>query len=159
MSVETYYAPFKNWLLYINPAYTKIYYPDNILRTAGSGTTEIELADNQLPATPIVSGKAGIRFTNEFMDISLNGEFIGKRYGDATNIEEIPSYFLLNSNLRFFNYSNSFFKHLEGSLELKNILNEKYISVINVNDDSSNGEASYLTGFPRTLIVSINITF
>lgn len=159
LNIETYYAPFKNWLLYINPAYTKIYYPDNILRTTGSGTTEIELADNQLPATPIVSGKAGIRFTNEFMDISLNGEFIGKRYGDATNIEEIPSYFLLNSNLRFFNYSYSFFKHLEGSLELKNILNEKYISVINVNDDSSNGEASYLTGFPRTLIVSINIIF
>lgn len=153
-SAETYLQPAPHVMLYVNPAYTRIYFTQNILRKSEGGAQKIEIENNQIPATPVFSGKAGITYTNTNFDISLNALYEGDRFGDATNIEKIPNYFLLNGSLKFYIENIRFVKRVELSAEIKNILNRKYISIINVSDDSANGQATYLTGFPRSFIVN-----
>lgn len=155
ISAETYIPVSENWLIYINPAYMRLYFTQNIKRIGETGIYDLDFECNQLPGTPVFTVKSGIRFKNRFLDCALKGEYMGERFGDATNIEKISDYFLLHFTVGFHKDSIKFIKRFELSAEINNILNTKFISLINVNDDSVNGQASYLTGYPRSILFTL----
>ena len=44
-------------------------------------------------------------------------------------------------------------------IEIKNIANRKYVGIINTNDENQGNAASYLTGFPRTVVGTLGFNF
>ena len=53
--------------------------------------------------------------------INLRGEYVGKRYQNSENTEELGEYFLAHVKL-----SKTFYKHFKGFLSIENIFNTKY---------------------------------
>ncbi|MCB0473891.1 MAG: TonB-dependent receptor, partial [Flavobacteriaceae bacterium] len=76
---------------------------------------------------------------------------------DATHIESVPEYLVLDCSLGYKKVFSQFIKMASLSLEIKNLTDKKYTGIIDVSDDSQNGQAAYYTGFPRTVVTSLKI--
>ncbi len=157
--VETYLYPFRNLTIYINPAYSIMFYNENLKKLIGSDVREISIKGKQTPATPIWSAKSGILYTHGFLMAAARVNYTGKRFGDATNLEKIPRFTVVDLSLQFKKGNILFTKELAISCEVKNLFNKKYIGMISVSDDSMAGKAAYYAGAPRTIVAAAKISF
>jgi iron complex outermembrane recepter protein len=85
--------------------------------------------------------------------------YVGERFGDAEHKQRIGDTFLADLML---NYNKKDFlkaKTLRASLELQNIFDKEYASVVNASDDTRAGSASYLVGAPFTALLKVSMEF
>ncbi len=153
--VECYLFPIEKLMIYLNPTYNVMHYDKELYRSSGS----LGIKGNQVPATPKIALKTGGVYSVRGLDIATRVKYIGTRYGDATNEEEIKGYTLVDASIRY-NFKNLWkIKKLGVGIELKNIFNEHYIGGIDVSDDSKQGNASYYAGVPFTAVGSLGLKF
>jgi iron complex outermembrane recepter protein len=153
--LECYIFPVEKLMLYVNPAYNIMRYDEELYRSSESLDVKGKLA----PASPKLVFKTGAVYSFKNIDFAGKVKYIGTRYGDATNIEEIPGYTLVDASVKYTMKNLWKVKALSMGLELKNIFNKHYIGGIDVSDDSTQGSASYYAGAPFTAMGSLNLKF
>ncbi len=136
--------------IYANPSFMRFKYDDNILSASTKG--------NQVVDVPKWMLNSGVIYEQNSFLLSPNARYVGSRYADATNGVKIDGRWLfdIKGGYRFKNfYAKS---DLALSMELQNIFNKKYISVINPADDLLGG-ATYYSGSPRAFYMSASLSF
>jgi iron complex outermembrane receptor protein len=157
--LECYIFPVDKLMIYFNPTYAKMSYDEDLYRKTNDGSEGIGIKGNQSPATPLFSLKTGGTYSFKSIDISTKVKYIGTRYGDATNVEEISGYSLVDASINYRKNNVWKIKEVRIGIECKNIFNTKYIGSIDVSDDSMQGSASYFAGIPFTAIGSVGLKF
>lgn len=157
--MECYIFPFEKLMLFVNPTYVSMSYDENLIRKTSDSYDAIDIEGNQSPATPKFSLKTGVLYSIKNIDISAKVKYIGERFGDATNLEKIDAYTLVDASIKYNKKNLWKTKELSIGLEFKNILNEKYIGRIDVSDDSVQGSAMYYSGVPFTAVGCLNLKF
>jgi iron complex outermembrane receptor protein len=85
--------------------------------------------------------------------------YLGTRYGDAEHNEKIDDYVVADLKMGYTFTNLSFVDKLRLSLELTNLFDREYVSVINASDDSRAGSASYYAGAPFTALMTVSFDF
>lgn len=153
--VECYIFPVDKLMIYVNPAYNMMRYGEELYRNSES----LDMKGKQSPATPKLVFKTGAVYSLKNIDFAGKVKYIGMRYGDATNVEEIPGYTLVDASVKYTIKDLWKVKALSMGIELKNILNRHYIGGIDVSDDSVQGNASYYAGVPFTAMGNLSFKF
>ena len=141
--------------IFLNPTFTSLTY-DGDMTYQGS-----RLASNgkQVVDTPEWMLKSGIILKLGDFEISPKVRVIGERYGDVEHQEKIDPYAVADLAISYTKKNILNLAQLKVSLELSNITNEKYVSVINSFDDTRAGTTSYYQGAPFSAIGSVALTF
>lgn len=157
LELETYFNFYKNWVYFLHPSYTKMTYDENMSFVRGGNIETILIKDNQLPATPSEMVKTGIMYNKNGLSFNAAMTYTGERFGDATNIEKVSDFTIFDAAIKYNTKFNKTISSLSFGLEMKNVLDRKYIGIVSAWDDGQNGSASYFFGAPRTIVGSISI--
>ncbi|MGQ9748295.1 TonB-dependent receptor [Desulfosoma sp.] len=155
LDVEANVFLMKNLTLFVNPSYTVLEYDKDI--TYQNKTFDVE--GEQVVDTPKIMMRAGMLYKFKDLELIPSVRFSGKRYGDIQHNEKIDSYAVVDFGARYQLTNFLFNNTLKISLDIYNLLNKRYVSLINVSDDSRGGAASYYAGSPFTAIVSATLEF
>lgn len=141
--------------LFINPTFTKFTYDEDI---SFQGSI-LDTKNRQIVDTPEITAKVGVIYSIYGFEFIPTLGYVGERYGDALGNEKIDAYWL--SDLKVTYKKDNLFKGttLKASLEINNIFDKQYVSVINASDDSRGGSASYYQGAPLNAIFSIALQY
>jgi iron complex outermembrane receptor protein len=151
--LETSFRPSKNLIVYFNPSYTEMSFDDDF-KTKGN---VLKIKGNQLPDTPNWVVKSGVIYTIADFEISPIVRWVDKRYGDATNKEEVDDYIIVDLGIKYSKEDFWWLRHASIGLELKNLFDEKYVGAIYATDTGTG--ADYYAGSPFTVICSISGKF
>ncbi|MEJ5348360.1 MAG: TonB-dependent receptor [Desulfosoma sp.] len=155
LDVETNVFLMKNLTLFINPTVTFMEYDEDINY---QGQT-YSVKGDQVVDTPKVMVRTGLLYSFKDLELIPSLRYSSERYGDIQHNEKIDGYMVVDFGARY-KIKNLFFDNtLNLSLDIYNIFNKKYISLINVSDDNRGGAASYYTGAPLTFVVSASLEF
>ncbi|AFL68095.1 TonB-dependent receptor [Sulfurospirillum barnesii] len=136
--------------LFINPTYTDFTYDEDIIGMKTKG--------KQLVDTPKWMARSGIIYKIGNFELVPMVRFLGERYGNATNTEKVEEAWLADFKA-IYTQKNFYEKStLKVSLELDNIFNKEYISVINASDYET-GTTTYSQGAPRSVMLSVGLKF
>jgi len=155
LDLETNFFLHDNLTLFVNPTYTVLEYDDDLTY---QGRT-LQTKDNQLVDTPKWMVRTGLIFNWNNLEVIPSVRYTGERYGDAEHQEKIDSYTLVDLSVNYILENVLSSKSIKLSLELNNILDKKYISVITASDDNRGGAASYYAGPPFSAIVKASFAF
>ena len=147
-----------SWLSFFGSAsYNRFRFDDNI-RTA-SGTT-VQSKGKQVADSPEWMGKAGLTARLADFYITPVVRYIGERYGDIENKESINDYEVVDLTLEYRKKKVWRFDELTASLNLLNLFDKRYISIIKNDQDISEALAtSYYPGAPFTVVGSVGVRF
>jgi iron complex outermembrane receptor protein len=151
--LETSFCPSKNLIVYFNPSYTDMSFDDNFETKGGV----LKIKGNQLPDTPKWVIKSGLIYTISDFEISPIVRWVDKRYGDATNKEEVDDYIIVDLGIKYSKEDFWWLRHASIGLELKNLFDEKYVGAIYATDTGTG--ADYYAGSPFTVICGISGKF
>ncbi len=144
-----------DWLsFYVNPTFSKLTYDGNI---SFSGK-ELPTDGKQVVDVPKWIVGSGLIVKLGDFEIVPSMRFVGKRYGDSDHDEAISSYSVFDLKLNYHKDKWAFFKSVSVSLEVDNIFNKKYVSIINAMDDAVSG-TTYGVGSPFFINGRITFTF
>jgi len=144
-----------DWLtFYLNPTYNHLTYDGNITYSGKTLSTD----GKQVVDVPRWTATSGLIFKYKDFEFIPQMRYIGKRYGDCEHKEEIASYAVFDLKLNYIKEKIGMLKTMKISLELDNIFNKKYVSVINAMDDAVSG-TTYSVGAPFTMRGSISFAF
>lgn len=136
--------------LFINPTYMHFTYDDNI---KGMATKDKQVVD-----TPKWMGRAGVIYKIGAFELVPMVRYLGERYGNAINTEEVGSAWLADFRATY-TLKNFYEKSpLKVSLEIDNLFGKEYISVINASDYET-GTSTYQQGAPRNVMLSVGVKF
>lgn len=136
--------------LFINPTYTHFTYDDNI---KGMATKDKYVLD-----TPKWMGRAGVIYKMGAFEFVPMVRYLGERYGNAINTEEVDSAWLADFRATY-TQKNFYEKStLKVSLEIDNLFGKEYISVINASDYET-GTSTYQQGAPRSVMLTMGVKF
>jgi len=107
---------------------------------------------------PRWSATSGLIIKYKDFEIIPQLRYIGKRYGNVEHKEKVASYQVFDLKLSYIKEKIGTLKTLKASIELDNIFDKKYVSVINAMDDAVSG-TTYYVGAPFTVKGSISFTF
>lgn len=155
---NSFFRFFQSLSLYFNTTYSQMSYQENFKVKPKQTTPTRDIKNNQIPALPKLSIKSGITYDFRNFTITSKIKYTGKRYGDATNEQEIDAHTLIDMQLSY-KPQISWFENFRTMIELKNLLNTKYISRIQSMDYSKSGDASYFAGSTRAGIVTVKAGF
>lgn len=157
--LETYFMPIKNMTIFFHPSYNRMSFDKNLELVVSGKKTVFELKGKQSPSVPMWMMKTGLMY--KLKDLSFNTilTYTGDRYADALGKFKVPSNTVIDASLNYELKDISFVKKMIFGIELKNILNTKYISMINTSDFSQNGEPTFNVGFPRTFVATMSLDF
>jgi iron complex outermembrane receptor protein len=119
-----------------------------------------DYSNNQLPGIPQQNIWAGLRLSTKYgIDFDFQYQYIGKQYLNDANTEEIQSYQLLNIQAVYLLDLKVIELQLSGGI--RNVLNEKYASMILVNAPSFGGSEPryYYPGLPRNYYINLSFIF
>ncbi len=114
---------------------------------------------NQVVDTPVWLLKTGLIFKYAGFEVVPMLRYVGERYGDVEHKESVDAYFLADLKISYTMKDISIINNPKLSLELQNIFNNKYISLINFSDDNRVGSTGYHTGAPFTAPGKISMAF
>lgn len=141
--------------LFVNPTYSHFTYDDDITYLGATMSTK----DNQIVDTPKWMARTGLIYKVGPFEIIPMARYLGERYGDATNNNKVESCWLFDGQI-VYTQKNFYDKaKLKVALEINNIFDKEYISVINASDDTMDGAASYYQGAPRTVMLTMGVHF
>lgn len=147
-----------SWLSFFGSAsYNRFRFDDNIRTAAG---TTVQSKGKQIADAPEWMGKAGL--TARLGDFSITPvvRYIGERYGDIENKERISDYEVVDLILEYRKKKVWEFDELTLSLNLLNLFDKRYISIIKNDQDISESLAtSYYPGAPFTVVGSVGVSF
>lgn len=136
--------------LFINPTYTDFTYDEDIIGMKTKG--------KQLVDTPKWMARSGVIYKIGNFELVPMVRFLGKRYGNATNTEKVEEAWLADFKA-IYTHKNFYEKStLKVSLELDNIFDKEYISVINASDYET-GTTTYSQGAPRSIMLNAGVKF
>jgi iron complex outermembrane recepter protein len=140
---------------FFNPSHTSFTYDE---RLTYAGAT-LDTKDKQVVDTPEWMIKSGLIFTYGDFEFVPMLRYIGKRYGDAENKEKIDGYTVADLKIGYNKKLHSVVDTLNISLELTNLFDKEYISLIDAVDDYLAGKRSYYVGGPFTALMSVSLKF
>lgn len=85
-------------------------------------------------------------------------KYLGRRYGDAEHDEKIPSYVVCDLSLSYEKEKFYGLKSFKVGVNIDNLFDKKYVSVINAMDDAVSG-TSYGAGAPFSVKAFISFSF
>ncbi len=144
-----------NLTCFINPTYNVLTYDDDLTYQGVTLNTE----GKQVVDTPEWMLKTGmiIKYRNfEFVPIL---RYVGTRYGDAEHKERVDDYVTMDLQLSYKLDKLPYGKSLKASLELYNLFDTKYVSLVNASDDSRAGSTGYYVGAPFTVLGKLSLAF
>jgi iron complex outermembrane receptor protein len=141
--------------VFFNPTYTSMTY-DNDLTFAGKTRST---KDNQVIDTPEWMLKTGLIWNWRQFEIVPMLRYIGARYVDAENNNEVDSAFVADLRTSWTMPDVLRSKEAKLSLELNNLFDKEYISSINGWDDSRNGQASFYQGAPFAAMLTFSLRY
>jgi iron complex outermembrane receptor protein len=157
--MECYIFPVNKLMLYLNPTFARMSYDEDLYRKTTDGFEGVGIKGKQAPTTPKFSLKTGGSYSIKNISFATKVKCIGARYGDASNVEEISGYTLIDASVNYCKKDLWKLKELCIGVEFKNIFNTRYVGSIDVSDDSLQGSASYYAGIPFTAIGNLNLKF
>lgn len=155
VEVETNIHITDNITFFVNPTYSILTYDDNLTY---QGYT-LNSKGKQVVDTPEWLVKSGLIFKYSGLEIVPMFRYVGERYGDAEHKENIGDYFLADLKIGYTMKNISIIESMKLSMELQNIFNTKYVSLINASDDSRAGSTSYYVGAPFTVVMKVSMEF
>ena len=141
--------------LFFNPSYTALTYDDDLLFQGAVRNTK----DKQVLDTPEWTVKTGLIYTCKDFEVIPMVRYLGTRYGDAEHTEKIDDYLVADLKIGYSFHHLSSVDELKLSLELTNLFDKEYVSVINAMDDSRTGRTSYYVGDPFTAMMTVSVNF
>ncbi len=138
----------ENFQVFSNFSFNKMEFTKDLNR----GGKIYKLNSKQFPDSPKYMFKTGIIYKINKFEIIPLFKYIGKRYGDALNIEQINPYSILNLQM------NYYLKFGKIGIEADNIFNHKYIGRIDTWDDAT-GNTTYYAASPFTLLLKFQAKF
>jgi iron complex outermembrane recepter protein len=141
--------------LFFNPSYTALTYDDDLIFQGVARNTK----DKQVLDTPEWTVKTGLIFTWKDFELIPMVRYLSTRYGDAEHNEKIDYYVVADLKMGYTFNHFSFVDKLRLSLELTNLFDKEYVSVVNASDDSRAGSASYYVGAPFTALMTVSFDF
>ena len=141
--------------LFVNPSFNSMKYDTNITY---QGAT-LNAKNNQVIDTPEWMVKSGLIFKYGGFEITPIVRYVGDRYGDVQHQEHVPDYFLADLEVAYTWKNVWIAKSMKLSLQLQNLFDNKYVSVINASDDSRAGSTSYYVGAPFSGYVKLSMEF
>jgi len=159
--LESYMEFAKGLVFFLNPSYNSVAYDSDIEMRQGTPSVKniIPIGGKQSPATPKIMIKTGLMYSCKGLNANVFLNHIGERFGDALNKERVADYTLFDSSISYKPSFNKVLKNMTLGIEMKNIANKKYVGIINANDESQGNSATYLTGFPRTIVGTLGFNF
>jgi len=111
--------------------------------------------------TPEWLVKAGIIYQAGNFEFMPMLRYLGTRYSDVEHKDkgEISSYTIVDFKVNYTMKEVFMAKTVKLSLELNNIFDEQYVSVINAFDDIRDGVATYYPGAPFSAMVNLSLEF
>jgi iron complex outermembrane receptor protein len=146
----------KDFNIFAVGSYNKYEFTKDIHVAANSVT---KAKGNQVPDVPVYEARVGA--TYRFCDFAFTSalRYTGKRYGDVENNEHVSAFTVVDADIRYTKENIWNFKSITAGLAFYNLFNTRYISVINVSDDTRQGSASYYTGAPLTVVGRLEFKF
>lgn len=145
----------KDLTVFVNPSYTSMTY-DEDLSFAGKS---VDSEGNQVVDTPEWLVKTGVIYHPGNFEIVPMLRFLSKRYSDAENEQVVDASTLVDLRASYTWNKPPFVKSMKFSVELNNIFDEEYISVINASDDNRAGNATYMPGSPFSAMLIVSVDF
>lgn len=151
--IEANYQLNDSTTLFASVYYNKFEFDDDILLETDS---YLKTEGNQIPDVAKVGAKVGVNFRYKNFTITPIARYVGKRYGDAENSEQVDPYTVFDLNAKYILKKDQ----IELSLALQNIFDKKYIGTIsNGLDDTRTGATSYYKGAPFSAVLSMIFKF
>lgn len=140
--------------VFVNPTYNRLVYDGDIVYQG----TDYNNDGKQIVDVPVWSVTGGIIGTYKGFEIIPVFCYVGKRWGDVAHNEKVDAYYVTNLKLSYTREDVPATKSITVTLELDNIFNKKYVSIINAMDDAVSG-TSYYVGAPFSIKGSVSCTF
>lgn len=137
--------------IFCNPSYTVLTYDDDLTY---QGAT-LDARGAQVVDAPRWMVKTGLILTHEGFEIVPSLRYLGDRYGDVQHEEKIGEYVVADLKIGYTLKDVWGAKALKTALELNNLFDKRYVSVINASDDNRGGAASYYAGAPFTAVFKV----
>lgn len=147
--------------IFLNPTWTSLTYNNDITYQGAILSSK----GKQVTDTPEWMLKSGIILKWNGFEIAPKVRVIGERSGDVEHKEKIDPYAVTDLSISYTRKKLWNLSQFKVSLELSNMTNEKYVSVINSFDDtraSSTAQpnnTSYFPGAPFSAIGSVSMQF
>lgn len=141
-------------LAFFHPTYLRFTYEDDLAQ--GPGTVPLE--GNRLPDTPRWQARAGVLYERGAWRVSPVLRWVGERYGDAQNTEEVDGYWTMDLSVAWSRQGPGPLDSLEVGLELTNLFDEAYVGGISTSDDGT-GRPEYFAGPPRSALLTVGARF
>jgi iron complex outermembrane receptor protein len=153
LEINTYLR--KDLTFFVNPSYTRMTYDDD-LSFAGKS---VDSEGNQVVDTPEWLVKTGVSYRPGNFEIVPMLRFLSERYSDAENEQVVDANTLVDLRASYTWNKPPFAKSMKFTMELNNIFDEEYISVINASDDTRAGNATYMPGSPFSAMLIVSVDF
>jgi iron complex outermembrane receptor protein len=145
----------KDLTAFVNPSYTRLTYDDDL--TYQGSTLEAE--GEQVVDTPQWMVKAGLVWKCMGFEFVPSVRYMGERYGDVEHEERVDDYVVGDLSVKYVHRDLDFADGIRLSLDLYNLFNTEYVSMINASDDTREGGAGYYVGAPFTAVFSVGLAF
>lgn len=155
MEIEASFFINEHLNFFLNPTYTVLAYDDDLTFQGVVRDTK----DKQVIDTPEWTLKSGLIYTRGDFELIPMVRYMGSRYGDAEHNEKIDDYVVADLKMGYTFNHLCFVDKLKLSLELTNLFDHEYVSVINAMDDSRAGNTSYYVGAPFTAMMTASFAF
>lgn len=129
---------------------------DNNVLTALNNITKSK--GKQVPDSPKEMIKIGANYTIGDFSVHPLIKYIGKRYGDIENTENIDSYVLVDLQASYKIPKFAFIKDASFSLNCYNLTDKEYISKISTSDYQLSG-TGYYQGAPLSIAAALDVKF
>lgn len=141
--------------LFVNPTYISLTYDDDLV-FAGS---RLDAKGNQVVDTPEWSVKSGLVYRHGNFEIVPMVRYLASRYADVENKGKVNSAAVMDLAMSYTLADVLKAETVRISMEMTNILDKKYVSVINASDDSRDGVATFYPGAPFAAMVSVSLQY
>lgn len=145
-----------DWLtLFINPTFLHLTYDDDLSYLGTTMNTE----GHQVVDTPQWTLKAGVIWKYRDLEVIPSVRYLGERYGDAEHKEQVDASMVADLGLNYRFRQLSWADTVKLSLNLYNLFDKEYVSMISASDDTREGSASYYVGAPFTAVFRVGVEF
>jgi iron complex outermembrane receptor protein len=135
--------------VFINPTYTRLTYDEDLLFEGAS----LEIEGNQVVDTPQWLLKAGVLLAYRGWEAMLAGKYISERFGDVEHQEKVEGHFVADAGLGYAFHDVPIAEQLKLSLEIQNLFDTRYVSVLTASDYNREGVTGYYVGAPFTALL------
>ncbi len=140
---------------FLNPTWTQLSYDQDMVFQGN----RLSSKGKQVVDTPEWMLKGGIILKLGDFEITPKFRVIGERYGDVEHREKIDPYAVADLSISYTKKQLWGFEKIKLALDLSNITDERYVSVVDSFDDTRAGGTSYFQGEPFSAIGSVTLQF